>query len=208
MKKIGKVLSNNNRIYILVALIILLIIVLFVLLKPKPKKSEKKEEKVMEIEPKKEYYGKIIKSNNGYIIKNKIKEKPEQGSLLPKDSIVVTEDKPMEISNNNSQIFMEQDTKIYVSDKGVISIKKGAMKIKGEIKLVALKYYIYGNGEVSVKAKDNEIFLSTKKGEITIVISKEKKIILKEGEGTIITPEEIEEPFQLPKATDIKVKVY
>ncbi|MGC8770669.1 MAG: hypothetical protein ACP5Q5_05410 [Brevinematia bacterium] len=208
MKKIGKVLLNNKRIYILIAIIILLIIVLILLLKPKPQKSEKPEEKVMQIEPKKEYYGKIIKSNNGYIIKNKIKEKPEQGSFLPKDSIVVTEDKPMEISNNNSQIFMEQDSKIYVSDKGVISIKKGNIKMKGEIKLVALKYYIYGTGEISVKAKDNEVFLSTKKGEVTIVISKEKKIKLKENEGTIISTEEIEEPFQLPETKDIKVRVY
>ncbi len=209
MKRIGKVLSNKFLKYILMFFaIILLIILMIFLFKPKTRKIERKSEEIKKSETTKEYFGKITKSNSGYILKNKIKEKSKTGSYLPKDSFVITENESMDISNKNSEILVEPDSKIYISEKGIISIKKGGIKIKGEIRLVASKYFISGNGEVIVKSKDEEFLVSVKKGEATIFVSKEKKINLKEGEGTIITPDEIEEPFRLPETGEIKVRVY
>ncbi|MCX7821777.1 MAG: hypothetical protein N2258_08925 [Brevinematales bacterium] len=208
MKKIGKVLSSKSMRYILTVLIIILIIFIFFLLKPKAKKVEKTTEEVKKVEITKEYFGKITKSNSGYIIKDKVKEKSKTGSYLQNDSLIVAENEPIEISNKNSHIVVEPESKIYISEKGVISVKNGGIKIKGDIKLVASKYFVYGKGELSVKVKDDELQLSSRSGEAVIVVSKEKKVTLKAGEGTIITPEGIEEPFKLPETGDIKVRVY
>ncbi len=192
-----------------ISILLFLLIILMFLIQPR------KEKRIIEnnvatnviIREDKNIFGKV-NSGGGYIVKEKRSEEIKIGKSIYSGETLITKDKKVVISNQNSIIDIMPDSKIITQNNDKISIKKGGVKIKGNIKTYVNNFFISGNGEITIKISDDGVSISLYNGKAKI-ISKDKTIELKEKEGTILYNDNtVEEPFTLPEETEIKVKVY
>ncbi len=221
--KLKGIFMKKNRFIIFISVLILLIFIfvfVLIIVHNAIKVDRKTEKTVIQssssyfssslVSSVEEPFGRAIniKGKKAVVIRKNKEEIIEDKKTIFPESFLIVEDTGVVVSNRDSVITLNSGSKVYVG-KESITPSTGETKVEGKINLRVFSYKIYGNGEIVIRVKENEVHIAQYRG-YSKIKTITNTIELKEREGIILyRNNEFEPPFKIPASPEeIKVKIY